>query len=50
MDTQLLIVILSILGLHLAALVGGGVALGIMRLLGHKPPELGQGDASESIH
>ena len=33
MDTALVVVILSIAALHLAALVGGGVALGIVRLL-----------------
>jgi hypothetical protein len=33
MDTALLVVILSIAALHLAALVGGGLALGIVRLL-----------------
>lgn len=37
MDTELLIVILSIVALNAAALVGGGLALGIMRLLGRGP-------------
>lgn len=50
MDTQLLIVILSIVGLHVAALLGGGLALGVMRLFGRKPPRIGQREASDSIH
>jgi hypothetical protein len=33
MDTALLVVILSIAALHAAALLGGGLALGIVRLL-----------------
>ena len=33
MNTELLIVIMSIVALHIAALAGGGLALGIMRLL-----------------
>ncbi|MFZ1864396.1 MAG: hypothetical protein WAU39_09260 [Polyangiales bacterium] len=37
MNTELLIVILSIVALHVAALAGGGLALGIMRLLGRAP-------------
>lgn len=39
MDTGLLVAILSIVALHVAALVGGGVALGVMRLLGRRPAE-----------
>lgn len=50
MNTQLLIVILSIVALHVAALAGGGLALGIMRLFGRKPPSLPPGDPSESVH
>lgn len=50
MNTQLLIVILSIVALHVAALAGGGLALGIMRLFGRKPPTLQAGDPSESVH
>ena len=50
MNTQLLIVILSILALHVAALVGGGLALGVMRLLGRKPPQLPTGDAADTAH
>jgi len=37
MNTQLLIVVMSIVALHLAVLVGGGLALGIMRLLRRWP-------------
>ena len=50
MDTQLYIVIMSIVGLHLAALVGGGLALGIMRLLGRGPATANGADARESFH
>ena len=49
MNTQLLIVILSIVALHVAALVGGGLGLGIMRLMGRKPPRL-SGDATDTAH
>lgn len=50
MNTQLLIVILSIVALHVAALVGGGLALGIMKLLGRRPPRFDAGDSTESVH
>jgi hypothetical protein len=50
MNTQLLIVILSIVALHLAAFVGGGLALGVMRLFGRKPPQLTGREPAESIH
>lgn len=50
MNTQLLIVILSIAALHVAALVGGGLALGVMRLLGRTPPQLPAGDAADTAH
>lgn len=50
MTTELLIVIMSIVALHIAALAGGGLALGIMRLLGRKPPRLPAADATDSIH
>ena len=50
MNTQLLIVILSIAALHVAALVGGGLALGVMRLLGRRPPQLPTGDAADTAH
>jgi hypothetical protein len=49
MNTQLLIVILSIVALHVAAIIGGGLGLGIMRLLGRKPPRL-SGDAADTVH
>ncbi len=50
MNTQLLVAILSIVALHVAALAGGGLALGIMRLLGHGPASANEADARESIH
>ncbi len=50
MNTELLIVIMSIVALHVAALAGGGLALGIMRLFGRKPPHLSAGDASDTVH
>ncbi len=51
MTTELLIVIMSIVALHVAALLGGGLALGVMRLFGHKPPtRLPTGDATDSTH
>lgn len=50
MNTQLLIVILSIVALHLAALVGGGLALGVMKMLGRTPPSLPAGDAADTVH
>ena len=50
MNTELLIVILSIVALHLAALVGGGLALGVMRLLGRTPPGSPTGDAADTAH
>ena len=50
MTTQLLIVILSVVALHLAALVGGGLALGIMKFFGRTPPSLPAGDARDSAH
>lgn len=46
MDTGLLVAILSIVALHVAALVGGGVALGVMRLLGRRPAEATNGSGS----
>ncbi len=42
MDTALLVAILSIVALHVAALVGGGLALGVMRLLGRHPARAGR--------
>lgn len=50
MDTPFLVVIMSIVALHLAALLGGGLALGIMRLLGHAPTSIDPAEGRESIH
>ena len=51
MNTELLIVIMSIVALHVAALAGGGLAVGIMKLLGRKPaPRLPSGDAADTAH
>ncbi len=49
MNTQLLIVIMSLVALHVAAIIGGGLGLGIMRLMGRKPPRL-SGDAADTAH
>jgi hypothetical protein len=38
MTTELQLVLLSIAALSGAALLGGGLGLGIMRLFGYKPP------------
>ncbi len=48
MNTQLLIVILSILALHVAALGGGGLVWAVMRLFGYRLPESGA-EPRESI-
>ncbi|MGD8316843.1 MAG: hypothetical protein PVH21_07230 [Myxococcales bacterium] len=47
MNTALLTAILSIVALHVAALAGGGLALGVMRLLGRAPERVSSvhGDA-----
>ena len=37
MDTAPLLVVMSIVALHVAALAGGGLALAIMRLFGYRP-------------
>ena len=51
MTTELLIVILPIVALHVAALLGGGLALGVMRLFGHKPPtRLPTAEAVDTAH
>ncbi|MGB5694838.1 MAG: hypothetical protein WBM46_04225 [Polyangiales bacterium] len=39
MQTELLIVLLSLTALTVAALTGGALGLGIMRLLGRRPTE-----------
>lgn len=51
MSTELQLVILSIVALHIAALAGGGLALAIMKLLGRKPvAQLPSGDAEGTLH
>ncbi len=50
MTTQLLIVILSVVALHVAALVGGGLALGVMKFFGRKSPALPSGEATDTAH
>jgi hypothetical protein len=50
MDTPFLLVIMSIVALHLAALLGGGLALGVMRLLGRAPTSIDPAEGRESIH
>jgi hypothetical protein len=41
---------MSIVALHLAALLGGGLALGVMRLLGRVPTSIDPAEGRESIH
>jgi hypothetical protein len=51
MNTELLIVIMSIVALHVAALLGGGLALGVMKLFKRKPTtRLPAGDAADTAH
>jgi hypothetical protein len=50
MNTQLLLVIMTIVVLHLAAFAGGGLALVIMRLLGRAPASEPSAEGRESIH
>jgi len=50
MNTQLLLVIMSIVALHVAAIGGGALALGIMRLLGRAPATATGADDRDSIH
>ena len=50
MNTQLLLVIMSIVALHVAAIGGGGLVLGIMRLLGRWPVTANGADERDSIH
>ena len=50
MDTPFLVVIMSIVALHLAALLGGGLALGVMHLLGRAPTSIDPAEGRESIH
>jgi len=49
MNTSLLVVILSLIALHVAALAGGGLALAVMRLLGRGPQSLPSAEGRESI-
>jgi len=49
MSTQLLLVIMTIVALHVAVIAGGGLALGIMRLLGRAPDSPVSADERESI-
>jgi hypothetical protein len=50
MDTALIVAILSVVALVAAALGGGGLALGIMRLLGRGPANAGasNGDSASA--
>jgi len=50
MNVQLLVAIMSIVALHVAALAGGGLALGIMRLLGYSPAGAHEAEGRDSIH
>ena len=50
MDTALLVAIMSFVVLFVAALAGGGLALGIMRLLGRRPGFGPEPDARDSVH
>ena len=50
MDTGLLVIIMSFVALNVAALVGGGLGLGIMRLLGRGPTSASGAEARDSIH
>jgi hypothetical protein len=49
MNTQLLLVIMTIVALHVAAFAGGGLALAIMRLLGRAPACRPSTEATESL-
>lgn len=49
MNTQLLLVIMTIVALHVAAFAGGGLALGIMCLLGRVPASATSAEGRESI-
>jgi hypothetical protein len=49
MNTQLLLVIMTIVALHAAAFAGGGLALGIMRLLGRGPASEPSTEDRESV-
>jgi hypothetical protein len=49
MNSSLLIVILSLVALHVAALAGGGLVLVVMRLLGRGPQSAPVAEGRESI-
>jgi|GEM_PF-2439950 len=49
MNTALHVLILSLVALHVAALGGGGLALLLMRLFGHRPPIVEATEPRESI-
>jgi hypothetical protein len=49
MNTSLLVVILSLVALHVAALAGGGLVLVVMRLLGRGPQSRSAGDGRDSM-
>ena len=49
MDTAFLVVIMSLVTLHIAALVGGGLGLAIMRLLGRGPESAPAAEGRESM-
>lgn len=53
MSTELFIVIMSIVALNLAALVGGGLGLAVMKLFGNDHgavDRLPTGDAADTAH
>jgi hypothetical protein len=49
MNTTFLLVIMSLVALHVAALVGGGLVLVAMRLLGRAPESTRAAEGRESI-
>jgi len=49
MDTAFLVVIMSLVALHVAALAGGGLVLVIMRLLGRGPASTPAAEGRESM-
>jgi hypothetical protein len=49
MDTAFLVVIMSLVALHVAALAGGGLGLVIMRLLGRGPASTPAAEGRESM-
>ena len=49
MNTAFLVVIMSLVALHVAALAGGGLVLVAMRLLGRTPESAPAAEGRESI-